>query len=268
MIGLSRTALAVPTSLAMALAALLCSSAVAAQVDPTAAARDLFREGVALAEAERWEEAASRFERAYELRRSAPIAVNWAHALERMGRWVQASELLARVRRDETLDEATRELAGQRFDALRPRIPRLTVRVSGATAGVTITLDGHPVDPGLFHVAVPIDPGDHELLALRGDEEIARRRFTVVEREQHEEAITIAPSARAAAAAADPSGDGGSSEPVAGEEAWETWWFWTIVGVLVAGAVATTVGLVVGLDGQGPAAVQGNGTPPIIVVGP
>ncbi len=242
--------------------ALCAASGAQAQADPTAAARDLFHEGLELADAQRWEEAAARFERAYELRRSAPIAVNWARALEQSGHWVQASELLARVRRDETADEETRQLAEQRFEDLRARFPHLTIRLSGATAGVSVTLDDQPVDPGLFHVSFPIDPGAHELVATRGDETVARRTFSVSAREEHEEAITVAPSAAVAA-----SSESGASEP-ASEAVYETWWFWTILGVVVAGAVATSVGLVIALDGQAPAPVEGNGLPPILRVGP
>ena len=65
----------------------------------TALARALFEEGVVAADAQRWDEAAERFERAYGLKATPGIAYNWASALVELGRLVEAGERLRSVAR-------------------------------------------------------------------------------------------------------------------------------------------------------------------------
>ena len=62
-----------------------------------AAARALFEEGVAAADAGDFPRAADRFERSYALRPSAVVGYNLASALSRTGRLVEAAGYLRRI---------------------------------------------------------------------------------------------------------------------------------------------------------------------------
>ena len=68
-----------------------------------ASARELFEQGVALAERGDWVAAEDRFRRALSLRNSSVIAYNLASALCEQGKLVEASELLHRVLADDKI---------------------------------------------------------------------------------------------------------------------------------------------------------------------
>jgi hypothetical protein len=58
------------------------------------------------------------------------------------------------------------DVAQKRADALEPGLPRLRVEVSGVDeAGLVLALDGVQLVKAAWSVAVPVDPGEHELAA-------------------------------------------------------------------------------------------------------
>lgn len=66
------------------------------------------------------------------------------------------------------MKDATREL-----DALAPRIPTVTIKVSGVSgvsdvSGVSVTLDGAPVPAAALGAKRPVDPGKHLIRAVAG----------------------------------------------------------------------------------------------------
>jgi tetratricopeptide (TPR) repeat protein len=133
-----------------------------------AAARALFQQGIALADARRWSDAADRFERAYGIRPSPEIAYNHAAALERLGRLVRASEELRFLARDAQTDATVRAAARARLEALLARVPRLTIRLDGPSAGFAVTLDGRLLEPAMIGIELLVDPGSHRIEARRG----------------------------------------------------------------------------------------------------
>lgn len=172
---------------------LLVGSAASAQTpEETALARTLFHEGVELAEAENWSEAADRFRRAHALRPSAIIAFNLSLADVEIGRLVEASEMLEWVVRQEDTDEAMRADAGARLEILRPRLARLTVRVEGSE-GVQVTLDERELPHAALGVAMPVDPGLHRLQLSRASEVVLEEERSVVEGEAAEWSVTAPP---------------------------------------------------------------------------
>jgi hypothetical protein len=134
----------------------------------TAAARALFAEGRALADAEQWDQAADRFRRALALRPSVSIRYNLAVALERQGKLVEAAEQLRTTLRDAPEGDRTRGPAETLLRGVEPRIGRLEVRVEGDASGVEVSLDGRVLSSALVGVAVPTDPGHHIVVARRG----------------------------------------------------------------------------------------------------
>lgn len=148
-------------------------------VRDTAAARALFEEGVACADAGDWACAADRFERAHALRPSPVIAYNLGHALVELGRLVEGTEILGRLMRDEQVPEAVRRDAAHVTAQAEPRIGRLSVHVEGPLEALRVTVDGVELASSLIGTAAPVDPGAHEVEASRGGEVVARGRVDI-----------------------------------------------------------------------------------------
>lgn len=138
-------------------------------------ARALFAEGVALADREQWEEAEQRFREAQRLRASPSIAFNLALTLGHLGRLVEADELLAQVLADAETTDEIRTGARRRRAEIEPFIGRLTIRLRGPRTGVRVTVDGRPIAEERLREPLLVDPGRHEVVALRGDRAVARQ---------------------------------------------------------------------------------------------
>lgn len=223
-----------------------------------AVVRALFEEGVAFSDRGRWAEAADRFRRAMALRRLPVIVHNLAVALSRMGRPTEASELFRAVVRDSTSSAAVREAAQRELEGAVRRIGHLTIALDGDPAGVEVTLDGEPVPEALLDVSRPVDPGRHEIVALRGRTRVGHRTVTVTE--GGASSVTLSIAAPDSLGEIDEGtggrhrrGETGSSGSVLGR-----WWFWTAVGVVVVGAGATAFAL---SQGGGESHYEGNFTP-------
>lgn len=218
-------------------ASLLWSPLALAQergVDRTAAARGLFQEGLELLDAEQWEEAADRFQRAMELRSTPQIVYNLTSALIPLGRLVSASELLRQLLRDDATSAEVRAAAEARLEELLPRLSSLTIRLAPNLDGAEVLIDGASLDPALIGVAAPVDPGSHNITARLGDVE-ATEGVTLEEGSAEELLLEASPDqAMSSASAQVDAGDGEPrSRPIV-----RRWWFWTIIGtVVIAGAV-------------------------------
>lgn len=214
----------------------------------TALARDLFEEGVALADEARWEEAVDRFRRALALRDAPAIRFNLGHSLSRLGRLVEASEMLRTVEGHTESDDAVRGEAAELRRDVERRFAHLTIRVDGETAGVRVRLDDRELPDAALGVAAPVDPGTHRAVAMRDGVVVAEEQVSLAEAEQRETVLRLGPVPPTGDAPADPrlEGDEEAEGSVLG-----AWWFWTGVGVVVVGAVV--LGLVLaGSGGRDP----------------
>lgn len=233
--------------LSFLLATLLTNTALAQGTHETALARALFEEGVALADAGDWAAAADRFGRAYELKPTSGIAFNWASALSKTGKLVQASELLEGVVRDPGAAPELKQDSEQKLRALSPRIARLKLRVDRELAGAGIvTVDGKEWPTAVWDVASPVDPGHHVASCRNGQGELARVEVELGEGEQKDVLLTTRSGARGGAS------EDGSADHAAGDSTreqprrlYKSWILWTAVGAAVVGgaiAIAVTSG--------------------------
>lgn len=147
----------------------------------TAAARALFREGVACTDRRDWECAVDRFGRAHRVRPSPVLAYNLGHAMIELGRLVEGVEILQQLLRDDAASATVRADAQRAVDAAAPRIARLTVHATGPTRGVRFSIDGHALASSLLGAAAPVDPGERLVEARRGDELVASSRVQIAE---------------------------------------------------------------------------------------
>lgn len=165
------------TPLGWLLACLLAVSPALGQPASAAdrtAARQLGQEGVALYQKGEYETALDRLSRAEALV-SAPSLSLWAaRSLAKLGRLVEANErylAATRIRlegqgldaaRLEVQQRAQADAAKERAELL-PKIPKLTVRITGGALSVPVLVDGRELPAALIGVAHPIDPGKHRI---------------------------------------------------------------------------------------------------------
>jgi len=193
----------------------------------TAAARAVFEEGLELADRGDWEAAADRFRRASEIRDSAPIRFNLAQSIARLGRLIEAVEMLRALEEDEAVEPEVRRSATELRRELEERIGRVTVRVPGLEEEQRIMLDDLELPEAALGVAIPIDPGSHTLRLMEGPELMDQTAFEVDDGQSRVVGVG------AGLLGPDPEvvEEGGT--------VFETWWFWTLTGVVVAGGAVT-----------------------------
>lgn len=132
-------------------------------------ARALFAEGVALADAGRWEDAVARFRRALALRDSSVIAYNLGVALTHEGHPVEAAEIFRRVIRSDATDDPLRADATASLATTEPQIAWATISYPASTDGLTLHVGGHERPIALLGSSMPLDPGPHEITLTRSD---------------------------------------------------------------------------------------------------
>lgn len=212
----------VPLALALsggaASAQSLGAGLLAAQVAPSgdeAAARVAFERGVGLAEQLQWSAAAESFEESYRLYPRVATLRNLGLAHRALGRFTSAIDELSRFLAEGSAPEATRRQLQGLVDDMRVQLATLTVIPS--VEGATLTLDGAPI---AAREPRATDPGDHVLDARADGYVPSAQTVRLARGERRELPVTLQRS------------EGGLAT---------RWWFWTIVGVAVAGATTAAV---------------------------
>lgn len=195
----SRLALAATVTLSVCMALLCALNPTTAQaqteeVADTETARALFREGVNHALRDEFAEAATCFSRAYAIHRAPTIAYNWAATLDRLGRLVEASELVREVVRDRSVDDATRQASRDLWADLRHRVGHLRVTLSGETSGVELVLDGVHLAPAIADRPIAVDPGEHRVGAARDGAVVVSGQARFEEGQELEIELVIPPA--------------------------------------------------------------------------
>ena len=242
-----------------------------ARADAHEEADRLFREGRTLLDAKSYAAACVRFSESQRLEPAAGTLLNLADCYERVGRvataWTTYNEALAaaslRKRRD------WERFAQSRIDALAPSVPMLMIRVSAAARvpGLVVTRNGDVVPSQDLERDVPVDPGQHLIVASAPDRESWTSTIEVIRGRAHVVEITATGLKETAkpAARATP-----STTPSQREHAdWQRPAAFTIGGVGLAaiglGAVAGIVAIgarsdAVALCPDYPSACTANGT--------
>jgi len=219
----------------------------------TERARELFGEGIALAGNADFAEAALRFREAYALVQAPNIAYNLAVALVELGEVSEAAELVQSILADDDAPADIRGLASGLAARIEGRLAHLRVSIAGDRGDATIHLDGETLPEEQLGESIALDPGDHVVTAERQGSILERQERTIDDGASVE--ITLDPSTWPGAAP-DPvpvADEGGS---ILGK-----WWFWTIIGVVVVGAVVIGVAAASG-GTEGP--LDGNTSPAVV----
>jgi hypothetical protein len=238
-----------------------------------ASARELFEQGVGLAEQGDWAAAEDRYRRALALRSSPVITYNLASALAEQGKLIEASEMLRRVLVDDKTEPALRQAATQLQATLGPRIGRIQIALQGQERDDSVLLDSRVLHTAQLNVEIPVDPGSHQLRLERAGKTIDLQSFTL-DPGGREEIRLVAPAVAATPLEIDT--DLAESErprarndhPVSESQKpalLTRWWFWT--GVVAVIGVGTLVGVAAASGGgQAQTAYQGSlGSVPVEV---
>jgi hypothetical protein len=175
------------------------------------AARELANAAKDDFDAGKFEDAGSKFQRAYEIAKVPTLAVWAARSLVKRGKMVAASELYRQAAllapndlwvgnsQQQAQADAEKELA-----ELHPRIPRLRIRVEGAVANdVELTVDGARIATALLGIDLPTDPGKRHVVGKRGTD-VVEQTVDLAESERKETLMKFHPVAPVVAQPAKP----------------------------------------------------------------
>jgi hypothetical protein len=183
-----------------------------------AGARAAATEGAKAFEEGRFKEAVDLFARAESLVHAPPHLLYIARSHEKLGQLVEARESYLKITREQLSPDApaafkqARTSAEQELAALEPRIPYLTITVTGPGAqSATVTMDGDKVPRALVGVPHPVNPGEHELLASGQDVKSPPQKVALEEggRKSIELVLAAAPGSTGSAGPVTGAGDGG-----------------------------------------------------------
>jgi len=145
----------------------LCSLALPARAQNPAAAEALFEEARAAMAAGSYDVACARFRDSDKLDPAVGTRFNLADCEERRGHVATAWSAFRGVASELGPEDDRKPIAEERARALEPRLPYLILqRTSMTPQGVRVRLDGVELGDSSIGVALPMDPGVHELVLL------------------------------------------------------------------------------------------------------
>lgn len=159
------------------LAALLSLSLILSNT-PAFAQGDPYKTGVKLENAGDLVGALAAFESIPVEKRDFNARLHIAGCKKKLGRLLEAERDYEAIRTDPKADPATVETAASDLEDLRPRIPKLVVKLSAATKDVKVAIDGHEAK---VPTTVAVNPGTHSVVATRGDAQVFKRDVTMAE---------------------------------------------------------------------------------------
>lgn len=159
-----RSARALPGAFALCLC-LLSAPAARAQESTAPLAEALFQQGRSLMAEGEVDKACTAFARSYELDRSVGAVLNLAVCNEKRGRtataWAQFATTRALAQRNGQKKRAA--FADERAKALEARLATVMILASEPPTQLVVSVDGERVDSAALGVALPLDPGRHEI---------------------------------------------------------------------------------------------------------
>jgi hypothetical protein len=138
---------------------------LAGAVSPAAEAK--FQEGKRLMAAGNISEACAQFAESYDLDASSGTLLNLALCHEKQGKlataWTEYQEA-ARLAQDQGRNDRV-AAAREKIAGLEPKVPRVTAVAAKPVAGLDVATGSRSLTQGGFGVAVPLDPGSHQVTA-------------------------------------------------------------------------------------------------------
>jgi len=256
-------------AIAVALGALGPTRAAAQTEAELEQARQAFEEGVAASDAGDFETAATRFRRVMGIRSTTAVKYNLALALHELGNDGEAATLLRDVVEDRSFDRRARYNARRILRAVEPDLGELTIHVEGDEAGVGISIGDRPVTLADVGRPLSVASGDHTVALTREGRTVASETVFVDADGSAEVTLSAVPTPRQVAVQTETPPDVFDTEEVeeddGGGSVFAQGWFWTGLGVVVAGAA---VAVVLATEDEPPQPVQGDLEPGLVEVMP
>ena len=134
-----------------------------------AAAESLFDRGLSLMRDGKFQEACQTLEQSQSIERGLGTMLYLAECYEKLGRTASAWALFREAASEARASGQTAraDTGATRAAALEPKLSKLSVQVDpkNLIPGFELLRDGQLVSRGLYGVAVPVDPGEHQLEA-------------------------------------------------------------------------------------------------------
>lgn len=143
-----------------------------AEPSPTDRADALFRQGLTLLEAERFEEACRTLEESLKLERAIGTLLNLARCYEFVHRPASAYFLyqMAALESENAGDHRRALLARQRGNAVDQRTPRVALILPDDEPSLQVAVDGKILERKVIRESMRMDPGPHTLEVQRPEE--------------------------------------------------------------------------------------------------
>jgi len=156
-----------------------------------ATAEALFQAGKALMEQKKYAEACPKLEASYKLDPGVGTMLNLADCHEKEGKlaraWGEWGDARDQAKREN--DKARMDLATRRQKELDPKVPKLTVKVTGPTEGLAVYRDDLQIESAMLGVPLPVDPGAHVITLRRGTKVLRDKKVDIAEKATDE--VTI-----------------------------------------------------------------------------
>jgi tetratricopeptide (TPR) repeat protein len=158
---------AVAGGLVVLLAVAIAPSEARAAPHDDAAAEALFLEGRKLMEEGRYDEACPKLLASHKASPGVGTLLNLGECYERAGKTASAwATFRDAIEAAQSAGRADREkLARTRADVLEPRLARVKIVANARAPGMTVKRDGAALDAAALGVALPVDPGKHQIEA-------------------------------------------------------------------------------------------------------
>jgi hypothetical protein len=169
--------------LATAVFGALISMAPTAAYADDATAEALFQAGKGLMDQKKYSEACPKLAASYKLDPAVGTMLNLADCHEKDGKLAQAwgnwGEARDQAKREN--DKARMDLAARRQKELGPRVPKLTVKITGPVEGLAVYRDELQLESAMFGVPLPVDPGAHTITLRRGNSVLRDKKVEIAE---------------------------------------------------------------------------------------
>jgi hypothetical protein len=132
-----------------------------------ASAKRWFKEGEEAEKRGDYPSALARFQQALSVKATPQLYLRVGACQEKLGRLVEAAASYeqALTRANAQSLQPVASVASEQIQALRPRIPTVSITPASAYPGLSVTIDGSPVAPSVLAGKVPVNPGAHQLSA-------------------------------------------------------------------------------------------------------
>jgi hypothetical protein len=148
-------------------------------------AREQFGQALALQTAGDWAGALTLLKEVAAVKSTPQVRFNMALCEEKLGKLVAALgdyELAAADARAEKADQVAEEVEG-RLEALRQRIPKLTIKRGAGADAASISVDGVSVGDQVVGTPMPTDPGPHTIEAKAPGFKLYRQALRLAEQQ-------------------------------------------------------------------------------------